>query len=32
MKFTKTVIAAVALGTSAVALADGVEWSGFGSL
>lgn len=32
MKFTKTVIAAVAMGTSAVALAGGVEWSGFGSL
>lgn len=32
MKFTKTVIAALAIGTSAVAHADGVEWSGFGSL
>jgi hypothetical protein len=32
MKFTKTVVAALAIGTSAVAMADGVEWSGFGSV
>lgn len=32
MKLTKTVIAVVALGASALAHADGIEWSGFGSL
>lgn len=32
MKFTKTVIAALALGASVAAHADGIEWSGFGSL
>lgn len=32
MKFTKTVIAAVAIGASLAAHADGIEWNGFGSL
>lgn len=32
MKFTRSVIAALAIGTSFAAFADGVEWSGFGSL
>ncbi|MBY0412516.1 MAG: hypothetical protein K2Q18_00050 [Bdellovibrionales bacterium] len=32
MKFTKTVIAALAIGASSFAHADGIEWSGFGSL
>lgn len=32
MKFTKTVIAALAIGASVAAHAEGIEWSGFGSL
>jgi hypothetical protein len=32
MKFTKMVIGAIALGAATFAHADGVEWSGFGSL
>jgi len=32
MKFTKMVIAALAIGGSAFAHAEGIEWSGFGSL
>lgn len=32
MKFTKTVIAAIMLSASVLAHADGIEWSGFGSL
>lgn len=32
MKFTKTVVATVAIGASLAAYADGVEWNGFGSL
>lgn len=32
MKFTKTVITALALGATVAAHADGIEWSGFGSL
>jgi hypothetical protein len=32
MKFSKTLIAALAIGTSVAAHADGIEWNGFGSL